>query len=171
VEQVIEVRYAGIVVGQATAVRDRTPTGVFVGVSDPLPVGTILSLKIGDQLTDGRVEQVVESSESSQVGMRVRFVDNRAAATTAPAAAPAAPVAVAPAPSAAVRMPPAATRVPPAATPLASAPSGPESTSAAPSEEAGAGESERVPGVSDLAESGPQNLEGGGGGRRRRRRR
>ncbi|HET6280982.1 MAG TPA: hypothetical protein VFH73_08450, partial [Polyangia bacterium] len=139
-EQVIEVRYAGIVVGQATAVRDRTPTGVFVGVSDPLPVGTILSLKIGDQLTDGRVEQVVESSESSQVGMRVRFVDNRLAAagapaapaSTAPVAVPAAPAVVAPAPSAAVRMPPAATRVPPAATPLQAAPSAPEpATSAA----------------------------------------
>jgi hypothetical protein len=164
VEQVIEVRYAGIVVGQATAVRDRTPTGVFVSVSDPLPVGTILSLKIDDQVSDGRVEQVIESSEQSQAGMRVRFVDNRAAAA-------AAPVVAASAPSAAVRMPPAATRVPPAATPLAQAPSAPEpATSAAPSEEAGAGESERVPGAADMGDSGPQNLEGGGGRRRRRRR-
>ena len=172
-DQVIEVRYAGIVIGQTTAVRDYSPTGVFVGISDPMPVGTMLSLKVGEQLTDGRVEQVVESADPTSAGMRIRFVDNRASVArpqTPPAAVTAAPApaAAAPAPAVIAAAPAVAAA---AAAPLSVEDSPSQASSGVVFDEGGEGESERIPAPPGLAGSGPDPYPGGGGGRRRRRRR
>jgi hypothetical protein len=92
----VEVRYAGVVVGRA-ALRelgsDAGADGVFVGIAEPLPVGTLVTLKIGDVVREARVDDVVESSEPTIVGMRVRW---GSAASARPAARSAAPPQVPP---------------------------------------------------------------------------
>lgn len=74
-----EIRYAGVVVGRATELRDRREGGAFIVVPDPLPVGTRMRLT-GDG-TDEPVEviAVVESADVAQSGMQVRFTSKRAA--------------------------------------------------------------------------------------------
>ena len=69
----IEVRYAGVVVGRGALVRDLGEEGAFVGIAEPMPVGTAVTLKIGDAVREGRVDEVVESSDPATVGMRVRW--------------------------------------------------------------------------------------------------
>jgi hypothetical protein len=98
VEQVIEVRYAGTVVAKSAGIRDRDDAGLFLNVNEPMPVGTILTLTFDEAVKHGRVEQVVESTEAMQAGMRIHFVDGpvarpaaRTAATPATPAAPSAP--------------------------------------------------------------------------------
>src|SRR3954468_16140650 len=71
----IEVRYAGAVVGRSAVVRDADPQGLFVGVTEPMPVGTELILTIGDEAAPGKVAAVVESQELARCGMRVQFLD------------------------------------------------------------------------------------------------
>ena len=56
----MEIRYAGIVVGRSGAVRDLDATGAFVGLAEPLPVGTMVALKFGDATKDARVDEVVD---------------------------------------------------------------------------------------------------------------
>jgi hypothetical protein len=73
VENAVEVRYAGVVVGRGALVRELGPDAAFVGISEPLPVGTLVTLKIGDAVREAWVDEVVESSEPSAVGMRVRW--------------------------------------------------------------------------------------------------
>ena len=69
----VEVRYAGVVVGRGALVKELGPDAAFVGISEPLPVGTLVTLKIGDAVREARVDDVVESSEPTAVGMRVRW--------------------------------------------------------------------------------------------------
>jgi hypothetical protein len=119
-EDSIEVRYAGVIVGRTATVRGLDGGGAFIGIAEPLPVGTIVTLKMSDGTKEARVEEVVESAEPNVVGMRVVFdVDARAPAprAAAPVAAPMpAPVAAsAPAPVATIAAEPAAAM---AATPL-----------------------------------------------------
>lgn len=75
--------------------------GAFVGITEPLPVGTLVTLKVGESVREARVEEVVESAEPSAVGMRIRWGgEPSAAAAPAPVAAAApspAPTAQAPA--------------------------------------------------------------------------
>jgi hypothetical protein len=81
VDSAIEVRYAGVVVGRATQVKDWTADGAFIGFSEPLPTGTRIQLR-GDETRDARVEEAIESSDPAVCGMRVSF-------SPAPASAPA----------------------------------------------------------------------------------
>ena len=86
-ENAVEVRYAGVVVGRGALVRELGPDAAFVGISEPLPVGTLVTLKIGDVVREAWVDEVVESSEPSAVGMRVRWGASAPAARPAPAQA------------------------------------------------------------------------------------
>lgn len=65
---------------------------MFVGISEPLPVGTLVTLKVGDALREARVAEVIEAADPSSVGMRVSFD------VAARAEAPAQAVAAAPTP-------------------------------------------------------------------------
>lgn len=154
----MEVRYAGVVVGRGALreVRAGDAEGVFVAVADPLPVGTLLTLKIGDSVREGCVEDIVESSDANAVGMRVRW---GAAAPAAKPVAEAKPVAASPPAAEAARAPQTAA---PAA-PASSADSGPT------------GDSGPMPATADAGEESgaipaPLSLAGQGGKRRRKRR-
>jgi len=72
VDSAIEVRYAGVVVGRATHVKDWTAEGAFIGFAEPLPTGTRIELR-GDETRAARVEEAIESSDPSISGMRVSF--------------------------------------------------------------------------------------------------
>jgi hypothetical protein len=168
-QRVIELRYAGVVIGKATVSGpiDEGGESLFVPVPDPLPVGTKVGIKIDDRMLDGRVIAVAESTDSAKCGMKVRIGGAAAGATSAsgPANAPAQSAPAASAPSA----------------PAAGAPSAPApSAESAPIDGAVAAESDvdvsaahgdsnsdGVPGNGDGG--GPSG--GQGGGRRRRRRR
>lgn len=69
--------------GRSTALRNQDADGAFVGFPEPLPVGTRLTLKIGEAVRDARVEEVVESPDPAVAGMRVRFIAEGAAAAAA----------------------------------------------------------------------------------------
>jgi hypothetical protein len=73
VENTIEVRYAGVVVGRSTVVRDLGAAGTFIGLAEPMPVGTLVTLKMGDVLKEASVAEVIESADADAVGMRVQF--------------------------------------------------------------------------------------------------
>jgi hypothetical protein len=75
VETATEVRYAGVVVGRASPLRDKDDVGVFVLCAEPLPVGTPVTLKLDDAEHGARVSEVVESADPNLAGMRVRFVN------------------------------------------------------------------------------------------------
>jgi hypothetical protein len=177
VENVIEVRYAGVVVGRSTKVRDWGDSGAFIGFAEPLPSGTPLVLK-GDGVEQAaRVVEVVESADPAVAGMQVTFVD--AARAARPAAKPAAaPPKAAPAPAAAAPTPAAAPQI---AAPPAVAEAAPVVAEAAPvvaeaaPVELSSGTSSAVSGeisAPATAENGEGDPgQGGGGGKRRRRRR
>jgi len=94
VENVVEVRYAGVGIGRSTLLRDWTAVGAFIGFAEPMPTGTPLVLK-GDGIEQAaRVVEAIESADLAVAGMRVQFVASVKA--TAPAPAPS-PVSAAPA--------------------------------------------------------------------------
>jgi hypothetical protein len=108
VDNSVEVRYAGVVVGRGAvreldvAPADSFAGSFFVGIAEPLPVGTLVTLKMGDVVREARVDDVVESAEPSAAGMRVRWGGAAPARAEAPAATPepvAVPAPAAPAPS------------------------------------------------------------------------
>jgi len=70
---VTEVRYAGVTVGRAALLRDRSPDGAFLTFGEPLPVGTSIVLKMEDGERTARVTEVVESADPNAAGMRLRF--------------------------------------------------------------------------------------------------
>ena len=153
--RVFEVRYAGVLVGRSTKVRDWDGGGAFIGFAEPLPSGTSLVLR-GEGLEQrARVVEVFESADPAVAGMQVKFVGAAAAARPAskPAAAASSVTATAPAPVA-----PAA---PVAATPEASP--AVEATAAAASATVEQGDGE----AGQADQGGPA----GSGGKRRRRRR
>lgn len=96
-EKPVEVRYAGVTVGRApTTVREVDATGVLIGITEPLPVGTSVTLTIEETTLDGTVVAVAESQESGRSAMRVRLADTaavRLVGGAAPATAAAASVA------------------------------------------------------------------------------
>jgi pyruvate dehydrogenase E2 component (dihydrolipoamide acetyltransferase) len=119
----VEVRYAGVVVGRGALLKELGPDAAFVGLPEPLPVGTLVTLKIGDAVREARVDDVVESAEPTAVGMRIRWGGTAPVARPAPAPAPPTPAArpaPAPAPPA-----PAARPAPAPAPPTPAAPSAP----------------------------------------------
>lgn len=79
----IEVRYAGVVVGRSEMIRDLDTRGVFLGLAEPLPVGTAVTVRSSDRPSTedvaATVEAVFESPDAARAGMRVRFVDPNAA--------------------------------------------------------------------------------------------
>jgi hypothetical protein len=90
VDNSVEVRYAGVVVGRGAVVKELGPEAAFVSVPEPMPVGTLLTLKIGDSVRQARVEEVVEAAEPTVVGMRVSWggAETRAAAAAVTSAPP-----------------------------------------------------------------------------------
>ena len=81
-----EVRYAGVVVGRATQVKNWTATGAFIGLPEPLPSGTAIELRGENVVQAARVEDVIESADPNVAGMRVSFVAASAgAAPSSPA--------------------------------------------------------------------------------------
>jgi hypothetical protein len=162
VDNSVEVRYAGVVVGRGSIVKDLGAGSAFVGVPEPLPVGTLVMLKIGDAVHEARVDDVVESSEPTIVGMRVSWGGAaRPAAPEPRAESPqvVTPVAARPAPAAA----PAPT---PAPAPVVAAPT------AAPVEPVAeaADASSAIPAPISLAGPAGDGSHQGGGKKRRKRR-
>jgi hypothetical protein len=84
VDSTVEIRYAGVVVGRAIALRDQNEAGAFVGFSEPLPVGTPVSVKIGESIKEARVAEVIESPDPALAGMRIRFATNGVSAEGIP---------------------------------------------------------------------------------------
>jgi hypothetical protein len=154
------------VVGRSLQLRDRNDAGAFVLFSEPLPVGTPISLKIDDKEQLARVTEVVESADATAAGMRVRFVSEAERNAPAPRVAPtaAAPVAAASAPAAAAP--------PPAAAPAAHADSPvPVATESSSASQAVVNDSQAHQADSQAHQAGaPAPHQDGEGGRRRRRR-
>jgi hypothetical protein len=80
VEKMIEIRYAGVVVGRASALRELDAEGLFVVSPEPLPVGTPIILGIEDRAVAAQVQTVLESPDPARSGMRVRFLEPGVAA-------------------------------------------------------------------------------------------
>ncbi len=76
----IEVRYAGAVIGRSAIVRELDTRGLFLGITEPMPVGTPVALKIGERTVLGKVAAVSEAQELARAGMRVTFSDPAEAA-------------------------------------------------------------------------------------------
>jgi len=74
-ETPVEIRYAGVVVARANELRRMTVGGVdmFLGMPEPLPAGTVVSLNGG---TLARIEKVIESSDPSVAGIYVRLLSD-----------------------------------------------------------------------------------------------
>jgi len=95
----VEICYAGVVIARSEEVREVKGGEIFVVMKDPLPVGTLVGLRSADSLVSVRVVHVVDSTDWSNSGMRVRPAgsDDAEAAmwippppTAKPASAPAA---------------------------------------------------------------------------------
>jgi hypothetical protein len=108
VDKMIEVRYAGVVVGRSAIIRELDTRGLFLGITEPMPVGTPVVLRISGRSAaedvEGKIDAVSESQDMEKAGMRVRFANPQAATvfgTPGQAAAepvePVLPAAVAPA--------------------------------------------------------------------------
>ena len=69
----IEVRYAGAVVSRSAVVRDLDARGLFIGLAEPLPVGTEVTLALDGDDVPAKVASVSESQELTRAGMRVVF--------------------------------------------------------------------------------------------------
>jgi len=76
----IEVRYAGAVIGRSAIVRELDTRGLFLGITEPMPVGTPVALRIGERTVLGKVAAVSEAQELARAGMRVTFADPAEAA-------------------------------------------------------------------------------------------
>jgi hypothetical protein len=75
-EAPLEIRYAGVVIGRAQEVRsaDGDDLSFFIPVRDPMPVGTVLRLRSGDQETPVRVVRAVEAADAAVCGMQVKNI-------------------------------------------------------------------------------------------------
>jgi len=173
----IEVRYAGAVVGRSAIVRGLDTQGLFLGITEPMPVGTIVTLKIGDQAVVAKVASVAESQELARAGMRVRFADPASASlfgTPAESTEPAVPFEVAPPrPSAPQAVPRELSRPAPsgqAAAPIPDQLSGPRRIVVDASTESAAVTSEAEP-TPSVATAAPANEPGGGEGGNKKNRR
>lgn len=68
----VEIRYAGVVVASAQDVRELSDGALFLSVRDPLPVGTLVSLRSGADDSLFRVCHVIESSDQTASGMQIQ---------------------------------------------------------------------------------------------------
>jgi hypothetical protein len=75
-EAPLEIRYAGVVIGRAQEVRsaEGDPLSFFIPVRDPMPVGTVLHMRSGEQETPVRVVRALESTDAAACGMHVRIL-------------------------------------------------------------------------------------------------
>jgi hypothetical protein len=165
-EDSIEVRYAGVIVGRTAAVRGLDGSGAFIGIAEPLPVGTIVTLKMSDGTKEARVAEVVESAEPNVVGMRVVF--DLGARAFAPRAAAPAPVAASA--SAPVAAPASAPVAAPASAPVAAVVAEPVPAMAAMPVDESIDEGS-APLAAPLSLAGPDASGSPGGGKKRRKRR
>ncbi len=78
----LHIRYAGVAVASAVAVKDIDADGLFVVTSDPMPVGTLVDLAGQDIQVRARVQRVVESTLSDVAGMRLRLLGEPGATIT-----------------------------------------------------------------------------------------
>ena len=170
----IEVRYAGVLLGRSTKVRDWDTAGAFIGFAEPMPSGTSLVLR-GDGVDQAaRVVEVFESADPAVAGMQVKFIGSAEAARPAPKpAAAAVKPASAPEPArapepAAVTAPAPAVKATPEQAPVVVAGASPVEASAPPSSSASAEQGEGEAGQGEHAE---QSGQPGQAGKRRRRRR
>ncbi|HSS39119.1 MAG TPA: hypothetical protein VLT58_10150 [Polyangia bacterium] len=86
-DSAIEVRYAGVVVGRATQVKDWTADSAFIGFAEPLPTGTRIELR-GDEIREARVEEAIESSDPAICGMRVSFPSSSSSSSSSSFSSP-----------------------------------------------------------------------------------
>jgi hypothetical protein len=72
----IEIRYAGVVVGrvQEVSTSDGDASSYFLPLREPMPVGSVVRLRSGDQETPARVVRAVEAAEAAGSGMHVRLI-------------------------------------------------------------------------------------------------
>jgi len=75
-EAPLEIRYTGVVIGRAQEVRNAEGDALsfFIPVRDPMPVGTVLHIRSGEQETPVRVVRAVESTDATVCGMQVRTI-------------------------------------------------------------------------------------------------
>jgi hypothetical protein len=75
-EAPLEIRYAGVVIGRAQEVPNAEGDALsfFIPVRDPMPVGTVLRVRSGEQETPVRVVRAIESADSTVCGMQVRTI-------------------------------------------------------------------------------------------------
>ena len=75
-EAPLEIRYAGVVIGRAQEVRNAEgePLSFFIPVRDPMPVGTVLHIRSGEQETPVRVVRAVETTDAAACGIQVRTI-------------------------------------------------------------------------------------------------
>jgi len=73
VEKMVEIRYAGVAVARTSSLRELDKKGVFLGLAEPLPTGTDVVLRVGDEDVPSQVATVVESADLGKAGMRVAF--------------------------------------------------------------------------------------------------
>lgn len=75
-EAPLEIRYAGVVIGRAQEVRNAEgePLSFFIPVREPMPVGTVLHIRSGEQETPVRVVRAVETTDAAACGMQVRTI-------------------------------------------------------------------------------------------------
>jgi hypothetical protein len=76
-EAPIEIRYAGVVVGRAQEVHaspGEDASSFFLPLREPMPVGSVVRLRSGDQETPARVLRAVEAPDPAGSGMQVRLI-------------------------------------------------------------------------------------------------
>jgi len=75
-EAPLEIRYAGVVIGRAQEVRSAEGDALsfFIPVRDPMPVGTVLRVRSGDQETPVRVLRAIEAADPAVCGMHVKTI-------------------------------------------------------------------------------------------------
>jgi len=74
-EAPLEIRYAGVIIGRVQEVRGAEgETSFFLPGKDPMPVGTVVRLRSGNNETPARVVRAIESADASIAGMQVRLI-------------------------------------------------------------------------------------------------
>ncbi len=99
-EAPVEICYAGVVVGRAQEVRstEGETLAFFLALREPMPVGTVVSLRSGGQETPARVVRAVEAADAVGSGMQVRLIGDAEVAAPEWIPPPAKAKAVTPAP-------------------------------------------------------------------------
>jgi hypothetical protein len=74
-EAPVEIRYSGVILGRVNEMPNAGEAEpFFLPMREPLPVGTVLRLRLDDRETPVRVVRTVESSDPEAAGMQVRAI-------------------------------------------------------------------------------------------------